>query len=291
MKKFYYVDTGHRVGLDRFRRAVAVLKALGDDEVTLLCSDFRIAHEARQFGIKKSVGIDVVRNIINIAERGDKIIFDSAEANPLMLEDMRSYFSTFIRVSDDPQDTRAQNEYLLSPYYKDELTYNDLIVDEQYFGEFEKNIELGFFFGDDDYEKDLQKNLDFLDGLDITLMSGFYYFLDYEEMLQKRFSSVYEFENYEQFITSTNILLTASPQAVLESLASGSKPIYLQREDYPQGHLELFKTLNIPIIHHYDKHNLKNIINQINSHPYKKIQSNSNKLAKYFSQVSHFYQI
>lgn len=122
MRRFYYVHTGHRFGLDRFRRAAAILNALGDDEITLLSSDFRIAQEARHFGIKNSVGIDVVRNIVNIADQGDKIIFDSAEANPLMLSDMRNYFSTFIRVSDDPEDKRDDKEFLISPYYEDELT-------------------------------------------------------------------------------------------------------------------------------------------------------------------------
>ena len=58
-----------------------------------------------------TVGIDVVRNIPQIATRGDKIIFDSAEHNPTMLQDMIGFFSTFIRISDDPGDVRHSGEY------------------------------------------------------------------------------------------------------------------------------------------------------------------------------------
>ena len=293
MRRFYYVDTGHRVGLDRFRRAVAILNALGDDEVTLLCSDFRIAHEARDFGIKNSVGIDLVRNIVNIANQGDALIFDSAEANPLMLEDMRSYFSSFIRVSDNPEDKREENEFLISPYFEDVLTPTEhftcksVVVDEKYFGEFDKTIEIGFFFGDDDYEKDLEKHLDILENLHpkgtshIELLLGFYYFFDYEEMLKKKFPKHYTFEEYDTFITSCKILITSSPQAVLESLASGGRPIYLKRDDYTNELLKLFLEFNIPVVDNFDQTLLKNAVFQNSSNSYNRLTQNSNKLINY----------
>ena len=281
MERFYYVDTGHRVGLDRFRRAVAVLNALGDDEITLLCSDFRIAHEARKFGIKKTVGIDVVRNIVNITERGDSLIFDSAEANPVMLEDMRSYFSHFVRVSDDPTDFRRENELLLSPYFDDALTCKAIMVDNKYFQDYEKTIEIGFFYGDDDYEKDLGKHLDILDGLDVEMMLGFYYFLDYEQMLQKKFPKYHEFEEYDTFVCSCKVLITSSPQAVLQNLATGGRPIYLVREDYDTGYEQLFAELNVPIVRDFDKEKLENFLEKIASHIYNKLPQNSDKVVNY----------
>jgi hypothetical protein len=290
MQKYYYVHTGHRIGLDRFRRAIAFLHALGDDDITLLCSDYRIAHEARSFGIKKSVGIDVVRNIVNIAQRGDKLIFDSEEANPLMLEDMRTYFSDFIRVSDDPNDTRTRNESLISPYLKDEHTCKSIIVDATYFQTYEKKIEIGFFFGDDDYEKELEKNIQFLSGIECAFLSGFYYFLDYEEHLSTQFEHFYTSEAYHEFITSSSILITASPQAALENLAAGNKPIYVQRADYSNNFIQLFKSLNIPIIYNYDNDTLKNTLKKIATHSYKQIPSNSNNLRECVAKVSHFYQ-
>ena len=225
MRTFYYVHTGHRIGLDRFRRAVAIINSLGDVDITLLCSDFRIAQIASDFGIKNSVGLDVVRNIPQIANHGDQLIFDSDEANPIMLEDMKQFFSKFIHIKTD-----------------------QVVVDKKYFEKTPKTIKTAFFFGDDDYEKDIQKYIPTLKKLDAELLLGFYYFLDYEDMLKKEFPKHYEFEEYDEVIRGSEILITSSPQAVLENFASGGKPIYLQREDYPIDFQELFLQMNIPII-------------------------------------------
>jgi len=284
MKTFYYVHTGHRIGLDRFRRAVAILNDLKDEDITLLTSDYRIAHVARDFGIDKSVGIDVVRNIPQIANNGDKIIFDSDEANPIMLEDMRVYFSKFLRISDDANDTKAENEFLLSPYLEGEGVCNAVAVDDKYFGDFDKTVELSYFFGDDDYEKDLEKHFDFIKGLNPKLQLGFYYFLDYEDMLKEKFSNYFEFEEYEDMITSSKILITASPQAVLDSLAAKGKPIYIQREDYTRDFVKLFKQLNIPIVNNYDKKELSVILETINNCKYEIFIQNSYKIANFIKE-------
>jgi len=284
MRTFYYVHTGHRIGLDRFRRATAILRALGDDNITLLTSDFRIAQIAKNFGIKDCVGLDVVRNIPQIAHHGDKLIFDSEEANPIMLDDMRKFFSTFIRVSDDKEDKKKDNELLISPYLKGESICTTYAVDDKYFGNFEKTTKLSFFFGDDDYEKDLEKNLNFLNGLEPALQLGFYYFLDYEDLLKDTFKEVFEFEDYDEMITRSEILLTASPQAALECLASGGKPIYFQREDYTNNFNQLFVTLNIPIIKNYDKSQLSVILNTINNIKYQLIGKTSNKTTHFIKE-------
>ena len=249
-KNFYYVHTGHRIGLDRFRRATTIVRELQKEmEITLLCSDFRIAHEAKHFGVDLCVGVDVVRNIPQITHHGDRLIFDSDEANPIMLEDMKNYFSEFIHIDNSKP-----------------------IVDEKYFKETPKTIKLAFFFGDDDYEKDLQKHLDLLDGLDAELLLGFYYFLDYEDMLKTKFKKFHEFEDYDEVITSSEILLTSSPQAVLECLASGGKPIYLKRDDYPDDFKKTFELLNIPIIQNFSKSQLEAILGDINGYIYQPLQ-------------------
>lgn len=284
MKTFYYVHTGHRIGLDRFRRATTILRALGDDDITLLSSDFRISHIGRDFGVRDCVGIDVVRNIPQIAHHGDKLIFDSDEANPIMLDDMRKFFSTFIRISDRKDDKKEENEILFSPYLKGEGIYNGVAIDDKYFGDFEKTTPLSFFFGDDDYEKDLEKHLDILEDLNPSLQLGFYYFLDYEEILKNKFSHCFEFEDYDEMITSSEILITSSPQAVLESLASGGKPIYLQRDDYENNFNELFAEFNIPIIQNYNKNEISVIFNTINNINYHKIKKNSNDYTHFLKE-------
>ncbi len=281
MRSFYYVHTGHRIGLDRFRRAAAIIKALGNEDITLLTSDYRIAQIAHEFGITNSVGVDVVRNIPQIAHHGDKLIFDSEEANPLMLDDMRNYFSKFVRISDKKDDVKAENEFLLSPYLNGEEICHAVVVDDKYFTCKEKTVEISYFFGDDDYEKDLEKHLDFVEDLHPYLQLGFYYFLDYEEMLKTKFVHYFEFEEYETMIMQSKILITASPQAVLDALASGGKPIYIQREDYRQDFNALFESLNIPIVYNFDKNHITVILATINEHKYRKIEQNSNKITKF----------
>ena len=262
MKTYYYVHTGHRIGLDRFRRSAAILNALAED-ITLLSSDYRIAQSSRDFGIEKSVGIDVVRNIPQIANNGDRLIFDSDEANPLMLEDMKQYFSTFIPIK------------------------NDTVAVEKKFFEAkkrEKTVELTYFFGDDDYEKDLQKHLDFIEGLNPHLQLGFYYFLDYEDTLKKEFPNHFEFEEYDEMIMSTKVLITCSPQAVLDALGAGAKPIYVEREDYAQDFEELFTSLGVPIIKKYEKHHILEILKTIDNRKYENIEPKCNKTMSFIKE-------
>jgi hypothetical protein len=284
MRTFYYVHTGHRIGLDRFRRAAAILKDLKDEEITLLTSDYRIAQTAGDFGIEKSVGVDVVRNIPQIAKNGDKLIFDSNEANPIMLEDMRNYFSKFLRISDEVDDKKAQNEFLISPYLEGENICNAIVVDEEYFQTFEKNVELSYFFGDDDYEKDLEKNFDLIEGLNAHLQLGFYYFLDYEDMLKEKFKNYFEFEEYSEMIKQSKIVITASPQAVLDALAAASKPVYVQREDYTRDFIPLFEKLNIPIVYNYDKSHLSVILETINNREYEIIERKGNIISNFIKE-------
>ena len=262
MKTYYYAHTGHRIGLDRFRRAVAILDAL-DEDITLLTSDYRIAQAARDFGIEKSVGIDVVRNIPQIAHNGDRLLFDSDEANPIMLEDMKQYFSTFIPIKNDT-----------------------IIVEEKFFKakSQEKTVELSYFFGDDDYEKDLEKHFDFIEDLNPHLQLGFYYFLDYEDMLKEKFVNHFEFEEYDEMIMSSKVLITSSPQAVLDTLASGGKPIYFQREDYLQDYIGMFQELNVPVVIKYDKNYLLEILKTISNIKYENIEHKCNKYKSFIKE-------
>ncbi|MCF6339498.1 MAG: hypothetical protein L3J10_01940 [Sulfurimonas sp.] len=284
MKFYYYVHTGHRIGLDRFRRACTIIRSLGDIDITLLCSDYRIAQVARDFGVDKSVGIDVVRNIPHIAVHGDKMIFDSEEANPIMLDDMRNFFSTFIRISDDKDDNKKQNELLISPYLEEEGICSSYVIDDKYFVNHEKTIKIAYFFGDDDYEKDIEKHLDFIQDLKPDILLGFYYFLDYEEFLKKTFSNYYEFEEYDEVIQKSEILITASPQAVLENLASGGKPIYIQREDYTSKFQPLFRKFGVPIIKDYNKNYLYLVLETLSRDKYKNVIQNGDKIADFIKE-------
>ena len=260
------------------------MRLLKDEDITLLCSDFRIAQIASEFGVDKSVGIDIVRNIPQISHNGDKIIFDSDEANPIMLDDMRNYFSKFIRVSDNENDKKENGEYLISPYLNEADVCNVVVIDEKYFEQVQKSIELSFFFGDDDYDKQFEQNFALLDGINPDLLLGFYYFLDYEDMLKEKFTNNHEFEDYDEVITKSKILITASPQAVLENLASGGKPIFIQRRDYSTDFQKLFQKLNIPIVENYENSQLLTILNDLSKHEYYKVEHNSEKLSEFLKE-------
>ena len=284
MRLFYYVHTGHRIGLDRFRRAATIIRALGDVDITLLTSDFRIAQEARHFGVKRSVGIDVVRNIPQIAHYGDKIIFDSDEMNPTMHQDMVKFFSTFIRVTDDPNATQLEGELLISPYLEGEGICQGIAVDERYFEQKPKTIKNTFFFGDDDYEEDLLSNIDMFAQLEAELIVGFYFFLDYEAKIAPSFTKEHEFEDYDEVLQVSNVFVTCSPQAVLESLASGGRPIYVQRPDYVRDFLPLFESLNIPIVDGFDKEKLSILSVDALSHTYHQMPQNTQKIANFLKE-------
>ena len=284
MRLFYYVHTGHRIGLDRFRRAATIIRALGDVDITLLTSDFRIAQEARHFGVKRSVGIDVVRNIPQIAHHGDKIIFDSDELNPVMHDDMIKYFSTFIRVTDDPEAVQRDGELLISPYLRGAGICRGVAIGDEYFETAPKPIEKSLFFGDDDYEEDLLGHVDMFAQLELDLVVGFYYFLDYEEKLAPSFKHCHEFEDYDEVLKGSRVFVTSSPQAVLECLASDGRPIYIQRPDYVRDFLPLFESLGIPVVDGFDKERLLLLLDGVLSHTYHPAPQNTLKIAEFLKE-------
>ncbi len=282
MRYFYYVHTGHRIGLDRFHRAVAIVNELQKEiDITLLCSDFRIAAEAKEYGIKRSVGVDVVRNIPQIAHHYDKMIFDSAEVNPTLLQDMTEYFSTFIRISDDSSDSKHPNEFLISPYLLGEGICTAVVVDERYFEVLPKTIPLSIFFGDDDYEKDLERHQGIFKPLNAELLMGFYHFLGYENSLKESFSKIHECEHYDEVIRHSEILISASPMAVLQNLAGGGNPVYLQRGDYPKDFIPLFEALNIPCVDQFDGDQLVKTLRIVSTNNYLSVDKSNIKVIEF----------
>jgi hypothetical protein len=60
--------------------------------------------------------------------------------------------------------------------------------------------------------------------------------------------------------------------AVLQNLASGGKPIYLQRPDYPTDFIPMFGTLNIPIVEQFSQEQLMQAISTASSNSYQSIE-------------------
>ncbi len=238
-RSFYYVNTGHRVGLDQFRRASALIEHLQDLDITLLTNDFRIASICKQYHFQRGVGIDVIRNIPNIAVRGDKMLFDSNEANDLILKDMKDFFFPFIRFIDamDGDDENAiyggKDGFAIASTFEEKV---------------EKNGSTLLFFGDDDYEEDLLKLAQASELKDVDLLLGFYFFLDYEDKLAPHFKSVKEEDEYIDAIKEASLLITSSYQAALEASLAGTAVVYMQRVDYDPNYAEILENAGITVV-------------------------------------------
>ena len=266
MRVYYYINTGHRVGLDRLKRSAPIINALENMgiEITMLVNDFRAGEYAKeQFKIKKYVSVDVVRNIANIASTQDILIFDSQEESRAMWEDMASYFHKFIRISDNPDDFAQKSEILLSSMKEIEDAPQVDVVDSRYFEDNEDhNGGIVYFWGDDDYEQKLLESSDAFKGLDVTLLEGYYFFMQYGNELSKKFKSVKESEYYDEVLKSAEIFITSSPQSAFEALAAKSYPIYIKKPGISDAWDRKMEKYGVPIILEFNNKLIKEKISK-----------------------------
>ncbi len=227
MNIYIYTKSGHNIGLEELRRGAVIFNQLKECDPILCTSDYRAATFARDLGVHKGIGIDIIGNLPNLMERGDMLIFDSDEPSDDMREFMSKYCTKLYEVGVDIPKT---------------------LVDDKFFEKGDQSIEKAFFFGDDDYKDFLLKEFcKDTKEQNIPLLMGHYFFLGNEDKLKPYFSDIIEEEEYFDTILNTKYLLTSSLNAVFESLASGNLPIFYQRKDKDSKDLELIKEYNIPI--------------------------------------------
>ena len=236
---YFYARTDNRKDLDRLRRSVALAKEF--DEVYFMATDFRAASYAKSLGIKKAVGIEDFRNIAQVCERGDVLIFDSDEhlENDQVHQEMIDYFGRFIRISYDPKDQRKEGEFLISPYIVGEGVINAILVDAEFFEESPKQIDRLYFWGDADYEKRLLQVAPALGEFGFDLLEGLYFFAGYADELAPYFKNIYEVDEYYESIKGSKLVLSADPQAALEATAAGAKVVYMPKSAENDYHLLL----------------------------------------------------
>ena len=238
MQVYLYAKSGHTVGLEATKRCAAIANVLKEFEPILCTSDFRAGAFAKDnLGVKKYVNIDVVRNLHNIMQRRDILIYDSPESSDEMKKDMKEFCTLLYEIGDE---------------------LKGIIVDESIYS---KNpnpkLDKTMFFGDDDYNNlflDMAKESE---KFELNLLMGHYYFLGNEKIFTNHFSNVIDEEEYVLTIQNSKYLLTASLQTALESLACGNNPVLFKRVDKNYDE-ELILKLNLPVV---DANNLKELIN------------------------------
>ncbi len=233
MNIYLYTKSGHNVGLEQVRRGAVLYKQLKlhNCDPIMCTSDYRAATFAKDLGVHKGIGIDIIGNLPNIMERSDILIFDSDEPSDTMREFMKDYCTKLYEVGIDIPKTLVSDDFFITN--KDQT----------------KNILKTFFFGDDDYSDSLLKILcKNQDKQDINLLMGHYFFMGNENKLTPYFNTIIDEEEYFNTIINTKYLLTSSLNATFESLASGNFPVFYKRDDKSNEDLLLIKKYNIPII-------------------------------------------
>ncbi len=270
MKLYYYIDTGHRVGLDRLRRSAPVVKELQDRglDVVMLTNDFRAGEYAKEeFGIKRYVSVDLVRNIANIATPADRVVLDTDDVGLSLVSDMVDYYGKLVRFSDRPgAKALDERELLLSSVSEEEGVVKCDIVAPRYFDESDHTLGNVYFWGDDDYECALAGHLEAFDGLDLALLEGYYFFMQYGDELEKGFEKIYENERYDEVLKGAKRFLTSSPQSALEALAAGSKPIYIKKDSTDTLRNIKLKEYGIPVVESFDRDSISNVLSKSESY-------------------------
>jgi len=250
MKIYYYAFTGHKYGLERARRAAVILKGLtakGFDTM-LLVNDFRAGLAARDFGIAESVHIETIQDIDAIAEIGDVVIIDSPEDDHGRLVKYCSDFKQVFRFAEHDEDTSIHGEILFTPDCKAENCISSIIVDNIYFETHPKEERTLFFLGDSDAEKTLLNNSDFFKANPMELLLGHYFYVKYENDLEKIFTTLHESEEYTELICSSRRVVTASFQTALEAKVAGAEVIFINLSNISNNQKELLLLLKIILI-------------------------------------------
>ncbi len=258
---YYYAHTGHKVGLERARRALAVIKKVEAKgmQMRLLVNDFRagVALKDEQ-GLAEYITIETIQDIDAVAQMGDSIIIDSDEDEHGRLVKYVTDFKQVWRFAHDSKDRSIHGEILFKVGCEAaEECEEAVIIDDRYYEPYEKEEKILFFLRDYDHDKTVLNNEAFFKAFDMELLLGHYFYVKYEDDLAKLFSSLHEPETYTEQITQSSTVVTASAQTALEAKASGAKVIFIMLDEIPLYPLSLLKECAITVIEGFDTAALK----------------------------------
>jgi len=259
MKVYYYAFTGHKYGLDRMKRSAVILNKLraNGTDTMLLLNDFRAGLVARDLGVPESITIEGIQDIDAVAEVGDVVIIDSPEDDHGRLVKYCSDFKAVFRFAESDEDQSIHGEIMMRLDCDDENCLSSVIVDDIYFEKHEKVERRLFFLNDSDADKLIINNADFFKNSNMELLLGNYFYVKYENDLEKIFTTLHEPEEYTDLICSSNHVITASVQTALEAKASGARVTFLELNKLTVKEQELFKLLDVIIIIGFNKESLE----------------------------------
>jgi len=239
---FYYTYTGHKIGLERVKKAAAVIKELEKSgmECRLLVNDFRAGLAARDYGIQDSITIETIQDIDAIAQIGNTVIIDSPEDDHGRLEKYCSEFGNVFRYALSSDDVSRFGEVMLS----------GIVVDRSYEEAKARPKEKRklFFLNDADYHKILLGNAALFENRGMELLLGHYFFVKYEDELAKTFKILHEPEEYMALIHSSSHVVTSSLQCALEAAASGACTYFMNLLARGEDALQMLKENGIKIV-------------------------------------------
>ena len=263
---YYYAHSGHQFGLERVRRGVAVLKKLRSKgfEVQLLVNDFRAGLAAKNWGGEEYVTLETIQDIDAIAMVGDSVIIDSPEDDHGRLVKFCSDFSPVWRLAESVEDKAIYDEKMIS---KDSLIIDDTL----YLPSQNKTENVVYFLGDSDYGKIILNNKDFFASHQMELLLGNYFFVKYENDLEKIFTTLHEPEDYVEVMSSAKIIVTSSSQTAIEAKLTGAKVIYLNIDKNSVYEKEILANCNITVVDGFDSEGLNKAINNCDTQIEKKL--------------------
>jgi spore coat polysaccharide biosynthesis predicted glycosyltransferase SpsG len=281
MKLYYYAHTGHKIGLDRVKKAVVILKKLEESgiETVLLVNDFRAGLVAREYGVFGAITIEGIQDIDAIAETGDSVIIDSPEDDHGRLVKYMSDFEKVFRFATSDEDRSIHGEIMLEIECMDEACLSSIIVNDIYFNKHKKEERTLFFLGDSDANKIILSNSDFFKELGMELLLGNYFYVKYEDDLAKLFTVLHEPEEYVELICSSSRVVTASFQTALEAKVVGAEAIYIELVKLSKKEKKILSSNKIVIISNFDVNIYKQNIISIVSTPCNNIEK-SNKVVE-----------
>jgi len=260
MANYYYAYSGHKFGLDRVRRGVALIKAMKrkNHEMQLLVNDFRAGLAAKELGVGDAVTIETLLDVDAVAQRGDLVVLDTPEDVGMRMEQYCDLFGEVFYVTDDCTYRAYAGETVLKPNCTEgEKCVETPMVDAEYFDGLPKEDRILFFFGDADYNKEVLAKRALFEGTGIELLLGHYFFVKYESELEKTFALLHEPEEYTNLVRSSSRVLTVSIQCALEAKAAEAEVFYVKKKDDPACIVALLSAYNINIFDDMNNIDLK----------------------------------